>query len=129
MCEMALFNFPTKEKPPGTPPPAAPAIPPLDPIMDAAPFPESCGTCRFWDRDKQSQVPGQMGAQQTIAPCRRYPITATLMTTLQKGIDGRGQVVMQPMQSPATVPTFSPSTEWCGEYQIETRASAYRARS
>lgn len=91
-------------------------------ILDMGDALESCGTCRFWDRVNVQKN----GAGEALARCRRYPPTGVLSTQFQPALDARGNKVMQPVQVPATIPRHTPAGEWCGEYQIETRAQAYR---
>lgn len=76
---------------------------------------ESCATCRYWHRKKAQSV-----NLMAVAPCRRYPVTAVMIVAQRLG--ARGPEISQ---GPGTIPTLQPADEWCGEYQLEHRATAY----
>ncbi len=83
---------------------------------------ERCATCRFFDRDKAQVLPNAG----SCAPCRRFPPTTALRTVTNFA---PGMRAPQVAQQPSTLPTFVQATEWCGEWQLETRAAAYAKRT
>jgi len=80
---------------------------------------ENCASCRFWNRIVRENVKG-IG---TIAPCRRFPPTSTLRTQMTQDPITRATSAAQiPSNLPQPMTT---ALEWCGEFQRETRASAF----
>ena len=92
---------------------------PIADILDGAnPF-ACCATCRFWNHAEASK--GEQGV--LVAACRRFPPTAVLVTQMRLGPRG-----MEPMQFPGTVPTATPSSHWCGEFQVNIPTQKRGAR-
>lgn len=74
-------------------------------------------SCRFWHREDRQNITG-VGA---VAACRRYPVTNTLRTLMQQNPLTKA---MSAEQVPANLPhPLVHMSDWCGEYQLETRAA------
>lgn len=97
-------------------------------------LPETCALCKFWQRDRAQriEVPKPVNGTATekitvaIAPCRRFPPLAALRTHLQKQFTPQG-LAMVPTQIAESLPhVATAANDWCGEFQLETRAAQFR---